>query len=186
MQPAAGVAVHVGHVLDRRRPQRRQVEPRVARDQRVEGPVDPLDPHGQEPLALVQLEPPSQPASTRLGPDGEHVGPVRRDAVAYAADAEDEPDETPGVERAGGHAADLLRDHQDRGRHHIHKVPAPDVPLQGNTRLVLRTRLERSNGDLIVGHDGKNTLEAEARSQRPGWIGVPRYRVSASETGPVR
>ena len=39
----------------------------------------------------MQLQPASQPEPTRLGPHGEHVGPVRRRAVAHAADAEDEP-----------------------------------------------------------------------------------------------
>src|SRR5690606_10873916 len=125
-----------------------EVEVRVARDERVEGPVDAPDADGAAGVALVLLEPASQSGVVQLGSHRKHVRPVYELAVLHTGHAEDEAEQAPRlVECAGGHAADALRHLEDRGRNPLAERGAPGGLLKLDAGGVFLGRREWANVD---------------------------------------
>ncbi|MEX2015771.1 MAG: hypothetical protein WD873_03970 [Candidatus Hydrogenedentales bacterium] len=151
VQLAAGVTVHVFDVFGDACAEFGDVEPGVARDERVEGPVNGLDTQRQQEFALVTLEAKAQVAPLRIRAYGEHIGPMNEAAVFDARHPEDKPKHVAAaVERAGSDAANPLRHFQDRDRHNFGKIRTPRRALQCDTGLVIGQRIEAAQGYLFI------------------------------------
>ncbi len=118
-----------------------EVQIRVLRLQRIEGPVHDVDAEPEQLVALESLEPRADAAVAELGADGEHVRPVDEPAGLDPGQSEDEADHAAiGVEGAGGHAAHLLRRPEDGRRDQLAEVLAPDGFLERHAQLRLLDR----------------------------------------------
>ena len=111
------------------------VEPRVAGQQRIAGPLDQVDAAGQRALALRQLEPQAERPAARLRRDAEQVRPLHHAAVAQAGHGEHAADEPAAlVLGADQDAAGLRRDDELRSRHDVVVVRRPTRPAAAGPR----------------------------------------------------
>ncbi len=134
-QPAVDIgsgvgAVHVDHIPIGSGAEQVEVQMGILCDKRVVGPVAVVDPQVEKRPALVPLQLWTDPASLRVLPDGQHVGPVDEAALPGAADSENETQHPLALESAGNHAADLLRDLPDGHRDKFRAILSPGVPLE--------------------------------------------------------
>ena len=152
-EAAVQLAVGVGPVVVRNvrvnpRSQAIQVEVRVAGHEGIEGPVDHLDLHLEQELALIPLELLAQPAATNLGPDGEHVRPMHRHPILDPGQSVDEAEHPiVRVEGAGHDAAHLLADHEDRGADDFGEGRAPGFFLDLDALVVFRVSGKGADDD---------------------------------------
>ena len=110
----------------------------VARDERVRRPVHQPRTEQQHAFALVLLEALGQSGAARVGPHGEHVGPVHQRAIAKARHAEDKAGHSPLIVKCPcRHAADFLRNTEDRDWHTLGESTTPGVVLKGNAGVVV-------------------------------------------------
>src|SRR5690242_2123546 len=133
MQSGIGDPIKIAHVLARRRAEPIEAEVRVARLERIEGPVHPLDAEWEKELTLETLERLAESAVAIARVHAEGVGPVTEPAVADPAHPEDEAGQLAVVsERAGGDAAHVADDTQQRGGDEVVEVVAPHFALQAH------------------------------------------------------
>ena len=149
VQRAARRPVHVDDVVDHAHAKAVDVEVRVARLERIEGPELAGDAAAGERGALVLLEAPADAVLARLGADAEHVRPVDELVVADAGEAEDESEEGVVGEGAEEHAADVGGDFEHRRGDDVAEFGAPDGGLEGDARLKLVERDEGAERDAV-------------------------------------
>src|SRR6185312_6447972 len=137
-----------------------EIQFRVPRDERVEGPVHRLDTHRPAALALVLLQRAPDLAPLHAVAHGEHVGPVHEVPILHAGDAEHEPAQrTVRHECARADSPEFLADEQDRRGNALGERGAPGRLLQahGAHALVMCRELadDDSTGEGYVLHAGR-------------------------------
>ena len=134
-----------------------KVEVRVTGHEGVEGPVHGIDLAGAQLLLLGQLEPPADPHVTRIGPNGEHVGPVCQFAPTDPGHPENDAEQvTTGTERTGADPPHLHRDLHYAHGYDIGEAVAPRLTLKVDAGDILLRRPDRTNLDIRRGRQGRN------------------------------
>ncbi|MBA4071148.1 MAG: hypothetical protein C0497_04820 [Gemmatimonas sp.] len=153
-QRAVGDAVHVLHELVDARAQLVEVQVRIARDERIPGPVHDADAHCLASRALPGLQPSAQPAAAQFRNDGQHIAPVGEHAVADACQPEDKADKTSGrIEGAGRDPANLGTDLEDGRRDELGESRSPGRLLEGHALPAILVADEVANGQVGSGRD---------------------------------
>ena len=99
VQHAVGDAVHVFNVLGQPHAKPVEIEMCVARDQRIERPVDDRGAQVAHHVPLVLLEPPAKAEVSRVWPHGQHVRPVNRAAALDPGESEHEAEQSAVADR---------------------------------------------------------------------------------------
>ncbi len=147
VQRAARLTVDVLFVLLDDDAELGEVEVGVGGLERVVGPLDEVQPHGERGLALGQLQARPEAGGAHLRRHAQHVRPLRRPAVLDRRHRVHEPAHPPAiVEGAQQDAAALDRDDEHRRRDDVLGVGvSPDGLFEGGHVAAFLERRERTD-----------------------------------------
>src|SRR5437899_5008033 len=149
MQRAGRDPVQIRKIFSANRAEAVQVEVRIAKLERIEGPLNEANATAQSFFALKQFEPATNAAVAIVGVDAGHVRVEEGLAIAQTNQCECIADKPVAIKRAKYLAAGVCRNDEYGGGLDFQVLLAPDFALEIHATMELFERLTFAHNDVL-------------------------------------